>query len=59
MILLELRMPHKNGFELAAEMNHVLERTKIPIIAMTRFFNHEFKFLLLKKVFREDLILNP
>ena len=46
MILLELRMPHKNGFELAAEMNHVLEKAKIPIIAMSRFFKHEFRFLL-------------
>ena len=45
-ILLELRLLHKNGFELAAEMNHVLETAKIPIIAMSRFFKHEFRFLL-------------
>ncbi|MBN1870594.1 MAG: response regulator [Candidatus Omnitrophica bacterium] len=45
-ILMELSMPRKNGFELADEMNHALDTAKIPIIAMSRFFKVEFRFLL-------------
>jgi len=40
-ILLELRMPCKNGFELADEMNRALETQSIPIIAMSEFFKEE------------------
>lgn len=45
-ILLELRMPRKNGFELAGEINRVFETKRIPIIAMSAFFRDEFGFLL-------------
>lgn len=45
-ILLELRMPRKNGFEIAYEINHVFETNKIPIIAMSSFFKDEFVSLL-------------
>ncbi len=44
-ILLELKMPRKNGFELADEINRVFEPKKIPIIAMSTFFKDEFRFL--------------
>jgi len=45
-ILLELNMPRKNGFELAKEINHAVEMKKIPIIAMSEFFKGEFRFLM-------------
>lgn len=45
-VLLELKMPRKNGFEIAGEINHALETRRIPIIAMSDFFKGEFGFLL-------------
>lgn len=45
-ILLELKMPRKNGFEIAGEINQALETRRIPIIAMSDFFKGEFGFLL-------------
>lgn len=45
-ILLELRMPRKNGFELADDINRALETKKIPIIAMAVLFKEEYAFLL-------------
>lgn len=45
-IILGLKMPRKNGFELAREINRVFEVKKIPIIAMSEIFKDEFKFLL-------------
>ncbi len=45
-ILLELRMPQKNGFELTDTLNRVFQTSKIPIIAMSAFFRDEFKWLL-------------
>lgn len=40
-IILELRMPHLNGFELAYEMNRIFETEKIPIIAMSSLFKND------------------
>ena len=40
-ILLELKMQRKNGFELADEMNRVFEAQRVPIIAMSSFFKVE------------------
>ncbi len=40
-ILLELKMPRKNGFELADEMNRAFETQSIPIIAMSGLFRKE------------------
>lgn len=45
-ILLELKMPRKNGFELAEQINRVFETKRIPIIAMSEFYKDEFRFLL-------------
>ena len=45
-ILVELKMPFKNGFEIADEINHILEIKKVPIIGMSAFFKDEFAFLL-------------
>jgi two-component system response regulator AdeR len=44
-VLLELKMPHKNGFELADEINRIFHTKRIPIIAMSAFFKDEFRFL--------------
>jgi len=45
-ILMELKMPHKNGFALADAINRVFETEKIPIIAMSNLFEDEFKWLM-------------
>src|ERR1039457_5131374 len=45
-ILMELKMPHKNGFVLADAINRVFETKKIPIIAMSNLFKDEFKWLM-------------
>ena len=45
-ILMELKMPHKNGFALADAINRVFETKKIPIIAMSNLFEDEFKWLM-------------
>lgn len=45
-VLLELKMPRKNGFVIADEINRVLETRKVPIIAMSEYFKEEFRFLL-------------
>ena len=45
-ILMELRMPRKNGFALADAINRVFESKKIPIIAMSNIFKDEFKWLM-------------
>ena len=45
-ILMELKMPHKNGFAFADAINRVFERKKIPIIAMSNLFEDEFKWLM-------------
>ena len=59
-VLVDLAMPRKNGFELADEINYALPTRKIPIIAMSSLLKEEFKFLFnlcginrhLKKPFR-------
>jgi len=45
-ILIELKMPHKNGFELTDAINRVFEAKRAPIIAMSSFFKDEFRWLL-------------
>ena len=45
-ILMELRMPHKNGFALADAINRVFGTKRIPIIAMSNIFKDEFKWLM-------------
>jgi len=59
-VLVELAMPRKNGFELADEINYTLPTLRIPIIAMSAYLKREFQFLFnlcginrhLKKPFR-------
>jgi DNA-binding response OmpR family regulator len=45
-ILVELRMPHKNGFEITDSINRISATKKVPIIAMSQVFNDEFNWLL-------------
>jgi DNA-binding response OmpR family regulator len=37
-ILLDLKMDHYSGFELADELSHFTRTTDIPVVAMTGFF---------------------
>lgn len=46
LIFLELKMPHKTGFEIADEINRVFETKKVPIIGMSELYKDEFGFLL-------------
>jgi CheY-like chemotaxis protein len=45
-ILVELRMPGKNGFELTDSINRICESRKVPLIAMSDSFKDEFHWLL-------------
>ena len=45
-VLMELRMPQKNGFELTHEINRVFETKRMPVIAMSETFKDEFRWLL-------------
>lgn len=40
-ILLDLKMPKKSGFEVANELRHSSEDANIPIIAMSAFLNED------------------
>src|SRR4051812_48856735 len=41
-ILMDLKMPGKSGFELADEMSRITELRDIPIIGISGFFKDEF-----------------
>jgi DNA-binding response OmpR family regulator len=45
-ILLELRMLHKNGFELTVAINQAFQTRRIPLIAVSDVFREEFSWLL-------------
>ena len=45
-ILMELKMPHRNGFALADAINRFFGTKKIQIIAMSNMFKDEFKWLM-------------
>ena len=45
-ILMELKMPLKNGFALADAINRVFGTKEIPIIAMSNIFKDEFIWLM-------------
>ena len=42
-ILLDLKMPGKSGFQLVYELKNSPELQKIPIIAMAEFFSDDYK----------------
>lgn len=45
-ILLDLKMPGKNGFELAYELSHSPKLQHVPIIAMTGYYKDDLDTLL-------------
>ena len=45
-ILIELKMPRKNGLELTDSINRAFETKRVPVIAMSDFFKEEFSWLL-------------
>ena len=45
-ILMELKMQQKSGFELTHTINGVFEAKKVPIIAMSESYKDEFRWLL-------------
>jgi DNA-binding response OmpR family regulator len=45
-IILDLKMPKKSGFQLADEIKHLQEIADIPIIAMTGFLKDDYTPLL-------------
>jgi two-component system response regulator AdeR len=46
LILLDLKMPQKSGFQVADELKHFSELSNTPIIAMTGFFKDDYGPLL-------------
>lgn len=49
LILLDLKMPGKSGFQLAEEIRQLPELSGVPIIAMSSYYRDDYAFLL--KVF--------
>jgi DNA-binding response OmpR family regulator len=45
-VLLDLKMPQKNGFQIANELRYFSELARIPIIAMSAFYKDSYKPLL-------------
>jgi two-component system, response regulator PdtaR len=45
-ILMDLKMPGKSGFELADEINRMIKPNHIPVIVMSAFFREDFKSLM-------------
>jgi CheY-like chemotaxis protein len=45
-ILMELKMPRKSGFELTHTINKVFETRRVPIIAMSESYRDDFRWLL-------------
>ena len=46
LIILDLKMPRKSGFQLADELRHLSELGNIPVIAMTAYFKDDYAKLL-------------
>lgn len=42
LVLLDLKMPDKSGFQVAGELRHVVESLRTPIIAMTGYFKDDY-----------------
>ncbi|MDO8663181.1 MAG: response regulator [Candidatus Omnitrophota bacterium] len=45
-VLLDLKMPGKSGFQLADEMSRLFELQNVPIIAMSAYFKDEYRMLM-------------
>ena len=41
-VLLDIKMPGKSGFQVADELSHISHLSHVPIIAMTAFFKDDY-----------------
>ena len=61
-ILMDLKMPGKSGFELADEISRVSTLNNIPVIAMSAFFRDDFKSLMqlcgIKKYLKKPFLVS-
>jgi DNA-binding response OmpR family regulator len=57
-ILLDLKMPAKSGFQVADEIRHYQQTSHIPIIAMTGFFKDDY-LPLMKMCGIKDFLKKP
>ena len=58
-ILLDLKMGPKSGFQVADELRHSLQMKDVPIIAMTGFFTEKEHVLMMKLCGIKTFILKP
>jgi DNA-binding response OmpR family regulator len=59
LILLDLKMSPKSGFQVADELRHSTEMKNVPIIAMTAFFTEKEHILMMKLCGIKAFILKP
>jgi DNA-binding response OmpR family regulator len=59
LILLDLKMSPKSGFQVASEIRHCLSMKDIPIIAMTGFFTEKEHILMMKLCGIKAFVLKP
>ena len=59
LILLDLKMSPKSGFQIADEAKHSLLLKDVPVIAMTGFFTEKQHFLMMKLCGIKTFILKP
>ncbi len=59
LILLDLKMPGKSGFQVADELKHATELSRRPIIAMSGFFTKTEHFLLMQLCGIQQCIKKP
>jgi DNA-binding response OmpR family regulator len=59
LILLDLKMPGKSGFQVADELKHATEFSRRPIIAMSGFFTQTEHFLLMQLCGIQKCIKKP
>ena len=58
-IILDLKMGSKSGFQVADELRHSLQMKDVPIIAMTGFFTEKEHVLMMKLCGIKTFILKP
>jgi DNA-binding response OmpR family regulator len=59
LILLDLKMPGKSGFQVADELKHAAEFSRRPVIAMSGFFTKTEHFLLMQLCGIQKCIKKP
>ena len=59
LILMDLKMSPKSGFQVADELRHSLQMRDIPIVAMTGFFTEKEHVLMMKLCGIKAFILKP